>query len=311
MFRRRFTRSDSTGASAHSRLGAVSDSVWAAQDRVRSGTGAALRASADGLGQAFERVAFPLQEKLVWPLSDRAETMGAPARAVSFGAVVALAAAAGVAGLVWAAPDGPHGSAAGTRVALTATPAGAVKVVAGKPPEPTLHGAAPAFKQVDGTAASQVDPAKAIVKSSPAASSDAPASSSSASSSTSSPAAATAAKAAAVDGRPAGPAAIAAARDFAGAFVVYETGGVDAGVRKAFGQTATPELARALLRRPPRLPANVKVPRAKVLNVVPAPSHGDVYPVSISLLRVGVTSELRLEMEERKGRRWRVTNVLG
>ena len=53
------------------------------------------------------------------------------------------------------------------------------------------------------------------------------------------------------------------------------------------------------------------MPKAKVLNVVPGPSHGGVYTVSVSLLRVGVTSELRLEMEQLKGRRWRVTNVLG
>jgi hypothetical protein len=53
------------------------------------------------------------------------------------------------------------------------------------------------------------------------------------------------------------------------------------------------------------------VPKAKVLNVVPAPSLGGVYPVSVSLLRVGLTSELRLEMEELKGEGWRVTNVLG
>jgi hypothetical protein len=310
MFRRRSTGTDSTGASAYSRRDAVADSVWAAQDRALAGIGGGLRATAGGLGRAFERIAYPLQERLIWPVEDRAATMGAPARAVSFGAVVLLAAAAGVAGLIWAAPDRPQGSAAGTRVALTAAPTAVAKAVAEKPAEPTLHGAAPVFKRVDGTATSQVDPAKAIVKSSPAPSSAASSSSASAASSTSS-SSSTAAKGASVDGPPAGPAAISAAREFAGAFVVYETGGVDADVRKAFGQTATPELARALLRRPPRLPANVKVPRAKVLNVVPAPSHGDVYPVSVSLLRVGVTSELRLEMEQRKGKRWRVTNVLG
>ena len=82
-------------------------------------------------------------------------------------------------------------------------------------------------------------------------------------------------------------------------------------MRTAFGETATPALSKALLRRPPRLPANVKVPKAKVVNVVPGPSQGGIYPVSVSLLRVGVTSELRLEMEKRKGDGWRVTNVLG
>ena len=115
-----------------------------------------------------------------------------------------------------------------------------------------------------------------------------------------------------IAGAPAGPAAIAVARDFADAFVVYETGGSDGrGAQGLRRRRRRPELAKALLQRPPRLPANVKVPKAKVLNVVPGPSHGSVYPVSVSLLRVGVTSELRLEMEQLKDEGWRVTNVLG
>ena len=82
-------------------------------------------------------------------------------------------------------------------------------------------------------------------------------------------------------------------------------------MRKAFDASASPELSRSLLRRPPRLPANVTVPKAKVVNIVAAPSHGRVYPVSVSLLRVGVTSELRLEMEQLQDKSWQVTNVLG
>ncbi len=114
-----------------------------------------------------------------------------------------------------------------------------------------------------------------------------------------------------LDGPPAGPKAIKVARDFAGAFVVYETGGIDSHVRETFGHSATPALSHALLKRPPRQPANVKVPRAKVVNIVPGPSQGKVFTVSVSLLRVGVTSELRLEMEQRKHDGWQVTNVLG
>ena len=72
--------------------------------------------------------------------------------------------------------------------------------------------------------------------------------------------------------------------------------------RKAFAATATPELSKALLQRPPRQPANVKVPKAKVVNVVAGPSQGGVYSLSVSLLRVGVTSELRLEMEQVNGK---------
>ena len=111
---------------------------------------------------------------------------------------------------------------------------------------------------------------------------------------------------------PAGPAATKVGRQFAGAFVLYETGRSDAKVRTAFAATATPELSRSLLRRPPRLPANVKVPKAKVLNLVPGPVHGDTYTLSVSLLRVGITSELRIDMQrDKKTGEWRVTDVLG
>jgi hypothetical protein len=112
-------------------------------------------------------------------------------------------------------------------------------------------------------------------------------------------------------GAPAPKAAKAVAREFSEAFVVYETGGIDGEVRQAFGETSTKQLSHSLLRRPPRQPATVKVPQAKVVNVVAGPSHGSVYSVSVSLLRVGVTSELRLQMERGVGKQWQVTNVLG
>jgi hypothetical protein len=101
------------------------------------------------------------------------------------------------------------------------------------------------------------------------------------------------------------------ARRFAAAFVVYEVGGVDGKVRSEFRHTSTKQLSGALLHRPPRQPAAVKVPRAKVVNVVAGPSKDGVYPVSVSLLRVGATSELRLELEQGVGKKWQVTNVLG
>jgi hypothetical protein len=112
-------------------------------------------------------------------------------------------------------------------------------------------------------------------------------------------------------GPPAPKAAKKVARRFAEAFVVYEIGGIDTKVRKTFNQTSTKQLSRSLLHRPPRQPATVKVPRAKVVNVVAGPSKGRVYTVSVSLLRVGVTSELRLQMEQGVGKKWQVTNVLG
>jgi hypothetical protein len=113
------------------------------------------------------------------------------------------------------------------------------------------------------------------------------------------------------NGPPAPKAAKRVARHFAEAFVVYETGGVDAKVRNGFRRTTTKQLSQALLRRPPRQPAAVKVPQAKVVTVVAGPSKGTVYEVSVSLLRVGATSELRLQMEQGPRKKWQVTNVLG
>ena len=112
-------------------------------------------------------------------------------------------------------------------------------------------------------------------------------------------------------GPPAPKAAKRVARHFAEAFVVYETGGVDGKVRSAFRHTTTKQLSNALLHRPPRQPAGVEVPQAKVVTVVAGPSKDKVYEVSVSLLRVGVTSELRLQMEQGPGKKWQVTNVLG
>jgi len=290
--------SDGDAKASSLRLRAA-DSAWSAQDRVRTGT-----------REGLERLTFPLREKLLWPLQDRLAAMGRPARALSAAAVVLVAAGAAVAGLLLASPDG-EGETTAAPMAVASSPAPQTEPAADpkEPGRPTLQGSPPTFKPATKAAASEVDPAKAIVKSA-AAEGDGTSSAAAASSSSSS-ASAKAAKEPAVDGPPAGPAAVAVAADFSDAFVVYETGGLDPEVRKTFGATATPELAKALLRRPPRLPANVEVPQAKVLNVVPGPSHDGVYSVSVSLLRVGVTSELRLDMEQLKGKEWRVTNVLG
>jgi hypothetical protein len=291
---------DQASASGSSRTSASVDALWSAQDRVRL-----------ALAGAFERIAFPLQERVLWPLADRTATLGGPARALSFAAVLVLAAAAGVGGLLWAAPEKQESSAA-TQVAVTSTipPAPAA---AQTPPPPTLQGATPVFEPepVQRQTASDVDPAKAIVGSAPAQRSSAPPASEPADAAAATASSSSAKKADEVDGAPAGPAALAVARDFSAAFVLYETGNSDAEVRKTLGETATPELAKALLRRPPRLPANIDVPKAKVVNIVAAPSQGGIFPVSVSLLRVGAASELRLDMEQRKGDRWRVTNVLG
>lgn len=287
--------SDVDSASAYSRRAAAADSVWMAQDRLR-------RSARTGL----ERIGYGFEERLLWPLQDRTATMGAPARALSAAAAVVLAAGAVAGGLLVADPGGSPERAAAP-IAVTSAPVTA-RAPEPEPAEPTLQGAAPVFTPAETQPPSEVDPAKAIVKSAPAEDSPAPEAEAEASAAAASTSAVEGPE---VNGAPAGPEAIAVARDFADAFLLYETGETDSTVRQAFGSTATPALAKALLERPPRLPANVEVPKAKVLNVVPAPSQGDVYPVSVSLLRVGLTSELRLDMEKQKGEGWRVINVLG
>jgi hypothetical protein len=100
------------------------------------------------------------------------------------------------------------------------------------------------------------------------------------------------------------------ARDFAGAFVLYEVGRSNAKVRKAFRLTATPALAKALADRPPRLPESVKVPTAKVQNVVLGTESGRTVEASVALLRLGDLSELRLTLTRRAGA-WKVSEVRG
>ncbi|MGN6663132.1 MAG: hypothetical protein ACTHK6_02820 [Solirubrobacterales bacterium] len=264
---------------------------------------------------AVEDASLALREHLLWPLQDGLLGLSDRGRAAVAGGAAALALGIGVLGFSALGSGGSQApSAAPVAVVPKAAPHAAPSSPAPKP-APTLHGATPVFKppqkndapvagskEVEREAAAAAasntgNAATDTISSTPAAHS---AGEASASTST-----------AALDGPPAGPEAVAVARKFAEGFVVYETGGDKGTVRKAFTTTASPELTKALLRRPPRQPAGVEVPKAKVLNVVPAPSHGSVYPLSVSLLRVGVTSELRLEMEQLKNKRWRVTNVLG
>jgi hypothetical protein len=105
-------------------------------------------------------------------------------------------------------------------------------------------------------------------------------------------------------------AALHTARDFAGAFVLYEVGKTNAKVKQTFARTATPALARALRDRPPRLPDSVKVPTAKVQNVVLGTLHAREVEASVSLLRLGDLSEIRLTLAKRH-RTWAVSEVRG
>ncbi|HEY0391808.1 MAG TPA: hypothetical protein VGC63_08875 [Solirubrobacterales bacterium] len=283
----------------------LADAALAVEERLVWGGVDALRAVGEVVRWPFERAAWAIERGLVWPLEERTGEWSGPLRAVGMAALALLAVAAGVFGLLWASGSGGSKTASVQRSAAP-PPARVVSPVTQKQPAPAapvLHGATPDFTPEAGDAATAARGGEAGDRS---ATSTAGAATSTSTSSSTPAAAATAAA------QPAGPAAIKVARQFSSAFVLYETGRGNAKVRAAFAATATPQLAHSLLRRPPRLPADVKVPKAKVLNVVPGPQHGATYTLSVSLLRVGVASELRIDMQrEKKSGKWLVTDVRG
>lgn len=277
------------------------------------------------LPTAVESGVLAFKDRVLWPLEDNFAALGDRARA-ALTAGSAIVVAAIVAGVVVLAGSGGNGGSvpAGTQVAVASPPGNFGIPPAPSAPAPTLHGATPTFKlpveKQEKKDSSEVDAAEAVESAPLAATTTSTAGSASAatdrissqpSSTTGAATSSAEAEAASIPGPEAGAKAIAVAREFSDAFVVYETGGEQSEVRPVFAATATPELAKALLKRPPRLPADVEVPKAKVLNIVPGPSREGVYTLSVSLLRLGVTSELRLEMEQIKDEGWRVTNVLG
>ncbi|HEX3040789.1 MAG TPA: hypothetical protein VHP56_01695 [Solirubrobacterales bacterium] len=269
--------------------------------------------------EAVEDLKLAVRDDVLWPVQDTFLALRDAGRSTILGAAVLVLMVA-VGGYALVSFDSSQPAAPTAPVAAASEPAPAAKpaVVKAAPkpaPEPTLQGAAPVFeapkkaKQSKQDTGSNADPAASAAP--VAAGNSGNAATDTISSTPAVPTADASAASTNVKGPPAGPAAIAVARKFAGAFVVYETGGTTSTIRKAFKATATPGVTKALLQRPPHQPAGVEVPKAKVLNVVPAPSHDRIYPVSVSLLRVGATSELRLELEQLKNKQWRVANVLG
>jgi len=258
----------------------LADAAFAVEERLVWGGADLLRGAMDAIRWPFERLVWAVERGLVWRLEERTGGWSESVRTGSALALALLAAGAGVLGLVWASGNGGSATVAHEAPAPVAKPVAAAPVE----PAPILHGPAPDF---EATAPSSAHPNAATDGSSETSAAVGSAAPIELSTSTASKAPVA----------PAGPAATAVAHRFANAFVRYETGQTDAKVRAAFAATATPKLARSLLHRPPRLPANVKVPQAKVLNIVPGPKSGDTYTMSVSLLRVGVTSELRIGLE--------------
>lgn len=253
----------------------------------------------------FERATWAFERGALWPARERIAGRGPAGHWAGAAALGASALAAVLAGVLLI-PGGngggePNGTA--TRVAVvTPAPTPAPKE---QTSGPVLKGVAPRFGVGAGTGVKEGADSGAADLNAGAASEAV-----GASEQLTAPEEAGATTSSAKP-EPAGPAAMKVARRFSQAFVFYEIGKRPAQAKAVFGETATPQLAKALEERPPRLPATAKVPKASVLNLVPGPRLGKAYTVSVSLLRVGVTSELRLSLQQEKGGTWSVAQVLG
>jgi hypothetical protein len=261
-------------------------------------------AAADALRWPFEQLAWLFERRFLWPLRQRLAGWAPSGSAAGAAALAALAGAAVVVGVLWPSGNGAHEQVAAPAQVAIATPT--PQSQAEKPHGPALQGATPSFGVGAGVGVakqSNVGAGGADRETSPAdrgASNEAASSGSTAAATTSSE-----------KPVPAGPAAMKVARRFSEAFVFYEVGERPARAKAVFEETATATLASALSERPPRLPENAKVPKAEVVNLVPGPRHGGTYTVSVSLLRVGLTSELRLSLLPDASGNWKVMDVLG
>lgn len=289
----------------------LADAAFAVEQRLVWGGADVLRRILELVKWPFERVIWAVERGFVWPLEERTGDWNSPLRALGVAVLALLAAGAGVLGLVWASGSGSGGTSPAPEASAPVAP-----TIVRQAPQPAAAAAAPVLQGAKPDFSDA--PQSSASKSSGAGAESTAATSGSTSASGSTAEVARSAGSSRGDSpgadavKPAGPPAATVARQFAGAFVLYEIGHKTSQVETTFNQTATPRLAHELLRRPPRQPAGVKVPKAKVLNVVAGPHKGDTFTLSVSLLRVGVTSELRLEMQRNpKTGVWQVADSLG
>ena len=276
---------------------------WALQEGVFWRAADIGRALADDARWPFERLAWGIRRFIVWPVTDLFATRGALGRS-SIAATLLIAGGAAAFGGVQLAKD-DDSSLPMRQVAAVAPSVAEVEnrvpnAVADTPdpaPEetgPVLQGVAPTFEPVSNE--------------------ESGAGSATADDTTDSAGTDSTDDAEADENIPDPDTVrepLTVARRFASAFVSYEIGEGISEARTVFRETASPALARALADRPPRQPAAVEVPRAKVLNIVPGPRRDEMLAVSVSLLRLGATSELRLDLERNDDGDWLVGDVRG
>lgn len=257
---------------------------------------------ADAVRWPFERAAWAAERGVLWPLQERLSGRRLPVHGAGAAALLAIAAGAVLAGVLLlpgGAGSGKDSQAAQVAIATPEPEPREEKTSGG----PVLQGVSPDFG-VGGNAA-VAQPSDAGAELNAGSSAEAPVTGDEAALPEEGAATSSSGKPA-----PAGPAAMKVARRFSEAFVFYEIGARPTRAKTVFGETASPQLAEALGERPPRQPADAEVPKARVLNLVPGPRAGRAYTVSVSLLRLGLTSELRLELNKRQGN-WLVTDVRG
>ena len=290
MLRRRQINADPGGRAKRALLGAAEPARW----------------PFERFYWMLERLYWALEDRLLWRLQERAGSWEPPGRVAGAGALAAVAVAAVLVGVLWLSSDEAprERAAAPAKVAIVPPPQPQVE----REREPALQGVPPSFGVDEGVGVARTGGAgpKREVSvggvdddgAETGETGDFPAEASAS------------AGASARKPVPAGPAAMKVARRFSEAFVFYEIGEREERAKTVFGETATPRLAEALGERPPRQPESTEVPQARVVNLVPGPRAGKAYTVSVSLLRVGLTSELRLELRKKQGE-WRVTDVRG
>jgi hypothetical protein len=259
----------------------------------------------------LRKAVWKLEESFIWPVADavrgrrprhdyaaRRRLIRRPHRPGWFSrldvrlalATVAIAASVGVGvAAIAGGLGGKHGTASAPTASVATPPKAPASGGTRASQTPTLEGVTPQFQTSPGSA-SKTDAATAASVS---------------------PLQGTNAKPSRIPpGATTDVAALHTARDFAGAFVLYEVGQSDAKVRKTFVRTGTPALAKSLRDRPPRLPGSGEVPKAQVRNVVLGVRHGRHVAASVSLLRLGDLSELRLTLTKLP-RGWAVSEVRG
>lgn len=276
---------------------------WGIRERLLWPVGDLFRSIGELLKWPFQRLSWGVERRVLWPSSERLASWGLLRRIAGAGALAVIAIGATAFGVFLASEEEPTNQlSAVSHLALADTES---VVVIPAPAEPALRGTPPVFGVEDGVKVTS--PKGGKEGSAASAAGGASQSDSESEGADTAEAGAAASKQKPV---PAGPAATKVARRFSEAFVFYEVGKRPERAKVIFEETAAPDLAEALIGRPPRLPVNAKVPQARVVNLVPGPRRAKTYSISVSLLRVGVTSELRLSLQKQDGV-WLVTDVRG